>query len=909
MSVSLLAAGRGLRLSRVFSTAGVHPYDEVTWSLREVRQTNWKTSDDEGGGVLFKRNNTFSTMADYLGDKWSNLDLNQQNKLVEDILALEFLDINENKKEELFYNGWQSQGFTQQELDNLFKESGATKNPKTIFSELNREKGYANYSNKALFKLVEAWENQSATVDKIIEQVYGIKHEEEKGVLPDGIGYRLPYYGDISVLKNALTGEIYSPVGEELILEIARGKQTLTKKATAKPNSQLYKELTKGKINNPTVHIALNQIQVVVNSIIDEMRSKVGDDFKFSDIHLEMARDIINSPKTKEDMQKANQVNEAWNKEIDGLLGHRANRDESRKVKLWYEQQGFNLKKSPKDKANNNVEKAQCIYCGNTIGYTTDSEVDHILPISQTGDDSFTNLVLVCRQCNQEKKNQTPYDAFSNNPKYNYDELIGRAKKIYKNNPKYYRFTEKGNEIAQKLRDNFSASQLNDTRYITRVAKQYLSSLIEENHNIVCMQGKITSSYRHYLGLNDILNTLEENKKDRSDHRHHSLDAITIALISRGLVQKVSGELQGRMTNVARENYLSMQKSQMGEILRGNLQHSLMNWDGFRKQIKESLDSIIPSVKVNHKKQSALYKDTAYGIVLNSEGKPIRDSKSGQYLVKERAAIETLSLGNIKNVICLDYKANPEEPYNPEEDSLRMDIRKHLAKNDFGFEPTSWKAKGEKLSKAQEKELSDLLKSYGESRGIKKVSLKYYSAVKPINQKQKRKDTYSPLLKASITENVANSPFKAYAVDSYKCVDIYQIVAKVDAKTKAETLGYHGNFILYADFAEHKGNRGDISYKSSENFQEILEKDKNKKPKFLMRLHKDDTVVAYQKIDGKDIPFLFAVKALAAVRRRLGLRPLLLSNSKQQDYGIDKIVSLEPESGNDFFALKKVAVL
>jgi len=46
---------RGLRLSRVFSTEGVHPYDEVAWSRRDVVQTNWKTGETvfEQRGVEF----------------------------------------------------------------------------------------------------------------------------------------------------------------------------------------------------------------------------------------------------------------------------------------------------------------------------------------------------------------------------------------------------------------------------------------------------------------------------------------------------------------------------------------------------------------------------------------------------------------------------------------------------------------------------------------------------------------------------------------------------------------------------------------------------------------------------------------------------------------------------------------
>src|ERR687889_631438 len=36
----------GLTIERVFSTEGVHPYDEVAWERRDVVQTNWKTGEN-----------------------------------------------------------------------------------------------------------------------------------------------------------------------------------------------------------------------------------------------------------------------------------------------------------------------------------------------------------------------------------------------------------------------------------------------------------------------------------------------------------------------------------------------------------------------------------------------------------------------------------------------------------------------------------------------------------------------------------------------------------------------------------------------------------------------------------------------------------------------------------------------
>jgi len=42
--------GKGLTLERIYTTAGVHPYDEVTWERRDVVQTNWKS-----GEVIFEQ--------------------------------------------------------------------------------------------------------------------------------------------------------------------------------------------------------------------------------------------------------------------------------------------------------------------------------------------------------------------------------------------------------------------------------------------------------------------------------------------------------------------------------------------------------------------------------------------------------------------------------------------------------------------------------------------------------------------------------------------------------------------------------------------------------------------------------------------------------------------------------------
>ena len=47
--------GKGVTIERIYTTPGVHPYDEVTWETRDVVQQNWKTGETifEQRGVEF----------------------------------------------------------------------------------------------------------------------------------------------------------------------------------------------------------------------------------------------------------------------------------------------------------------------------------------------------------------------------------------------------------------------------------------------------------------------------------------------------------------------------------------------------------------------------------------------------------------------------------------------------------------------------------------------------------------------------------------------------------------------------------------------------------------------------------------------------------------------------------------
>ena len=89
--------------------------------------------------------------------------------------------------------------------------------------------------------------------------------------------------------------------------------------------------------------------------------------------------------------------------------------------------------------------------------------------------------------------------------------------------------------MQQTFDDDFTSRQLNDTRYISKEAKNYLSKICK---NVMVSPGQATSNLRQKWGMNNILN--DENEKTREDHRHHAVDALVMACTKISYVQELS---------------------------------------------------------------------------------------------------------------------------------------------------------------------------------------------------------------------------------------------------------------------------------------------------------------------------------------------------------------------------------
>lgn len=315
---------------------------------------------------------------------------------------------------------------------------------------------------------------------------------------------------------------------------------------------------------NPIVRQALFEVCKVVNGIIREHcrdRTEKGV-IPFDRIHVELAREAKNSFERRREIRfynaKRRKTREHAAAEI-AQHGVKPTRNTINKYLLWDEQERI------------------CVYSGESISISQmlsdATDIDHILPRWRSLDDSMMNKVVVFRDENKAKKDQTPHEWLAASPD-RYDEVLRRAKKLPY--PKYRRFIQTEVEL-----DQFVARQLKDTQYISRKVTEYLKCL---GAKMVMPSGSITAELRRRWHLNNILS--DDGEKTRADHRHHAVDAITIALINQGRIQRFA-------------------KSR-GE-------GELSPWNDLRDQAERSIHAINVSHRVQRRLSGALHEDTLFG--------------------------------------------------------------------------------------------------------------------------------------------------------------------------------------------------------------------------------------------------------------------------------------------------------
>ena len=332
-----------------------------------------------------------------------------------------------------------------------------------------------------------------------------------------------------------------------------------------------------GAIKNPTVLRVLNTLRKRVNQLLDdglifpdETRVVVETARELNDANRKWALDTYNRirhdenekikkileefyPKrdgiSTDDIDKARYVIDQ--REVDYFTESKTYNKDIKKYKFWLEQGG------------------QCMYTGRTINLSNlfdpnAFDIEHTIPESLSFDSSDMNLTLCDAHYNRFiKKNHIPTDMPNYDKAITIDgkeypaitsqlqrwvervERLNRNVEYWKGQARRAQNKDRKDQCMREMHlwkmeleywkkklerftvtevtDGFKNSQLVDTRVITRHAVLYLKSIFP---HVDVQRGDVTAKFRKILGIQSV-----DEKKDRSLHSHHAIDATTLTII------------------------------------------------------------------------------------------------------------------------------------------------------------------------------------------------------------------------------------------------------------------------------------------------------------------------------------------------------------------------------------------
>lgn len=305
-------------------------------------------------------------------------------------------------------------------------------------------------------------------------------------------------------------------------------------------------QIPKGELRQPVVEKILNQMVNVVNALMTEYG-------RFDEIRVELSRDLKQNREERELASKAMNRAKNENERIAKILKEEYNLTATRsriiKYKLWEE------------------SKKSCIYCGHLVNVKEflsglGVEIEHIIPRTMRFDDSFSNKACACRKCNQEKSNRAAYDFMQSRGESEFNAYIERVNSLADEGQISKTKLKNLLTPADELPEDFIDRQLRESQYIAKKAKEMLQSVCR---NVYSTSGSITDFIRRMWGWDNVLHDLnferyrnagltyvpqiDQNPAEqerivgwnkRLDHRHHAIDALTIACTKQGYIQRLN---------------------------------------------------------------------------------------------------------------------------------------------------------------------------------------------------------------------------------------------------------------------------------------------------------------------------------------------------------------------------------
>ena len=457
---------------------------------------------------------------------------------------------------------------------NVFTALGA----KSDFLKFESEavgKDFENQPSFRLWHLLYSYEgdNSSSGVEKLIDKIQELTGlDKEYAKILSNVSFQ-PDYGHLSVraMKKILP---YLKEGNDYSLACAyagyrHSRESLTKEERdAKTLKDRLESLPKNSLRNPVVEKILNQMVNVVNAIIDEYG-------KPDEIRIELARELKKSAKERAEMTDAISKADREHQEFRKTIQEKFNivnpgRNDIVRYKLYKELE---------------MNGYKTLYSNTYIPeekiFSKDFDIEHIIPQARLFDDSFSNKTLEVREVNIRKSNATAYDYVKE--QYGEDGLeayVARVERLYKEGKIS---KAKRNKLTMSLKDipdGFIERDLRQTQYIAKKAKQMLEEIVRQ---VVPTIGAVTDRLREDWQLVDLMKELNWDKykklgltevyedKDgrkigringwtkRNDHRHHAMDALTIAFTKRSFIQYLNF-LNARISKNAEEAFVDLSK-------------------------------------------------------------------------------------------------------------------------------------------------------------------------------------------------------------------------------------------------------------------------------------------------------------------------------------------------------------
>lgn len=442
----------------------------------------------------------------FFGVKW--FDFSEKEK--EDIWHVLYFFDNKEKVKEYALSKW---GFNEASADKI--------------ASFQLKDGYASLSRKAITNILP-FLKMDFTYDLAVAfggiknafaEKWEVLSKEDKNFIYDNVPSIIQFKlkgGYIEELKRVLKNE-FQLTDKDFKKLYHHSTNIETKRILKKLPLDKDADREIQSIRNPIVITALFELRKLVNELIERFGS-------FDEIKIELARDLKVSKIKRNQIRREQKRLERENDRIKERIrekGQIISHENILKYKLWEEC------------------KQTCPYTGQPIPifklFTGEVQIEHIHPWSRSLNDSFMNKTLCYADENRNKGDKTPFE-FYGNDEANWEAIKQRALKLFSDTKEYPNAYQKFKQfVKNKFESDFTTRQLNDTRYISREAKSYLSQICEK---VLVSPGQATSNLRHKWGLNSVLNL--DNQKTREDHRHHAVDALVMACTKTAYIQELS---------------------------------------------------------------------------------------------------------------------------------------------------------------------------------------------------------------------------------------------------------------------------------------------------------------------------------------------------------------------------------